>query len=263
MGNFLKIEWSLYLANNFFCRQETHSQDTSVQYSLITARTAHSMRLAWLKFKTKRDLQASLCPKIRFVIWCVTCLIHGCSLTPSSMSTSSSSPTSPTTQREHSVHPAHLQALSVDKLRHQESLWRENLQCGGNPRTTTPTGYEPKELATVSRIEDFSGDPYQFYDVQENYTEEDNRAPITEELEEFGEIRTAGVPDFKLSATTFVFNRRCISTNFEDGGLEKMRISPLYAQKAWVKPNAMVMQERGKCTIHSNRSKGKFEVSFF
>ena len=28
---------------------------------------------------------------------------------------------------------------SVDKLRHQESLWRENLQSAGNPRTTTPT----------------------------------------------------------------------------------------------------------------------------
>ena len=57
----------------------------------------------------------------------------------SSMSTSSSSPTYPTTQREHSVHPAHLQALSVDKLRHQESLRRKNVQSGGNLRTTTPT----------------------------------------------------------------------------------------------------------------------------
>ena len=41
--------------------------------------------------------------------------------------------------REHPVHHAHLQAPSVDKLRHQESLWHENLQSGGNPRTTTPT----------------------------------------------------------------------------------------------------------------------------
>ena len=32
---------------------------------------------------------------------------------------------------------------------------------------TTPTGYEPKELGTVSRIEAYSGDPYQSYDVQE------------------------------------------------------------------------------------------------
>ena len=65
-------------------RTPTH-KNTSVQYSLITARTAHSMRLAGLearlKFKTRRDLRASLCAKITLVIWCVTCLIHGCSLT--------------------------------------------------------------------------------------------------------------------------------------------------------------------------------------
>ena len=80
---------------------------------------------------------------------------------PSSLSTSSSSPTYPTTQRELLIHPAHLQGQSVDKRRHQESLWREDLQNGGNPHTTTPTGHEPNELATVSRIEAYSGDPYQ------------------------------------------------------------------------------------------------------
>ena len=82
------------------------------------------------------------------------------------MSNSFSSPAYPTPQREHSVHPAHLQAPSVDKLRHQESLWREDLQSGGNPRAETPTGDEPKELATISRIEAYSGDPYQLYDVE-------------------------------------------------------------------------------------------------
>ena len=86
---------------------------------------------------------------------------------PSSMSTSFSSPIYPTTQREHSVHPAHLQGPSVDKLRHQESVWRADLQRGGNPRATTPTGYEPQELATISRIKAYSGDPYQCCDVQE------------------------------------------------------------------------------------------------
>ena len=50
----------------------------------------------------------------------------------SSMNTSSSSSTYPTTQREHSVHHAHLQDHVVDKLRHQESLWREDLQRRGN-----------------------------------------------------------------------------------------------------------------------------------
>ena len=180
---------------------------------MITARTAHSMRLAWLKFKAKRDLQASLCPKNK----CCHLVCHMShpwlfSHAPSSMSTSSSSPTYPTTQREHSVHPAHLQAYSVDKLRHQESLWRKDLQSGGNPRTTAPTGYEPKELATVSRIEAYSGDPYQFFDVQEQFGEEDQRAAITEEVEEFGEIRTAGVHPILNYQRRPASNHRCIST---------------------------------------------------
>ena len=114
---------------------------------------------------------------------------------PFTTSTSSSSFTLPatTTQehaaqpvqhdqlREHPVYHAYLQAPSVDKLRHPESLWREDLQSCGNPRTTTPTGYEPKELATVSRIEASSGDPYQFYDVQENSESEitESRLPKT------------------------------------------------------------------------------------
>ena len=41
--------------------------------------------------------------------------------------------------REHPVHHARLQANPVDKRFHLESLWREDLQSGGNPRTTTPT----------------------------------------------------------------------------------------------------------------------------
>ena len=69
--------------------------------------------------------------------------------------------------QEHPVHHEHLQALPVDMQRHQESLWRENLHRVENPHKTTPTSYEPKELATVSRIEDYPGDPYQLYDAQE------------------------------------------------------------------------------------------------
>ena len=72
---------------------------------------------------------------------------------PFTTSTSSSSFTLPSTTtpentlqsgqyghlQEHPMHHEHLHALPVDKQRHQESLWRENLQSGGNPRTTTPT----------------------------------------------------------------------------------------------------------------------------
>ena len=81
---------------------------------------------------------------------------------PLTTSTSSSSSTLPSaTQehaaqsvqqeqlREHPVHHAHPQAPSVDKLRQQESLWREDLQSGGNPRTTTPTVSAHREFAEV------------------------------------------------------------------------------------------------------------------
>ena len=70
---------------------------------------------------------------------------------PFTTSTSSSSFTPPSTAqehaalREHPVHHAHLQAPSVDKLRHQESLWREDLQSGGNPPITTT--HLPNHLA--------------------------------------------------------------------------------------------------------------------
>ena len=154
--------------------------------------------------------------------------------------------------RECPVHHAHLQAPSVHKLRHQESLWRENLQSGGNPRATTPRGCDPEELATVSRIEDYSGDPFKFFDVQEKFGEEDHRPLITEEVEEFRELGTAGAPDSKVSETSHFqsqmhFDDSVDSTadsDLEDGELQKMLTLPLYAQKASGKPDATVMQER-------------------
>ena len=51
--------------------------------------------------------------------------------------------------QEHPVNHAHLQALSLDKQRHQESLWRENLQSGGNTRTTTPTETPPDRVPII------------------------------------------------------------------------------------------------------------------
>ena len=100
---------------------------------------------------------------------------------PCTTSTSSSSFTLPSTTtpehalqlgqhdllREHRVHHQPLQERPVEKQRHQEPLWRENQQSGGNPRntfSTFSTGYEPKELATLSRISGIT-DPYQLHDA--------------------------------------------------------------------------------------------------
>ena len=48
------------------------------------------------------------------------------------------------------------------------------------------------------------------------------------------------VPDESMESTA--------DTDFEDGELQKLLTSPLYAQRASGKPAAMVVQERGKCT---------------
>ena len=53
-----------------------------------------------------------------------------------------------------------------------------------------PQVLRKKELATVPKISGII-DPHQWNDVQENFGEEDHRAPVTEEVEENGEIRTA------------------------------------------------------------------------
>ena len=113
-------------------------------------------------------------------------------------------------------------------------------------------GYEPKELATVSRIEAHSGDPYQLYDVQENFGEEDHRALVSEEvrnLERLGRLACRILNCQRRPSS----NRRCISTIpwkalqtliSKMESYKKMQTSPLYAKKASEKSDAMAMQER-------------------
>ena len=124
------------------------------------------------------------------------------------------------------------------------------MQSGGNPRKTFSTGYEPKELATVSRISRIT-DPYQSCDAQKEFGERDHRVPITEEVKEFGEIGTHSLLDY-LSETSYFpsqmhFDDSVGSTadsDLEDGKLQKMLTSPLYAQKALEKPDALFSSEQ-------------------
>ena len=82
---------------------------------------------------------SSLCAWKESVIWCCTCLTLCGRLTclpPRTLPLLHLTILTHTQQ----VHHAHLQAILVIKQRHQEPLLREDLQSGGNPRTTTPTG---------------------------------------------------------------------------------------------------------------------------
>ena len=168
------------------CGQDTDSQHTSVQYSLF--KSAERTPRAWLKAQELHNIFVRL-ERICHLV--CTCLILCCSLTcrslraphlPNSLflppryknTQHNQDNTIYSKNTQYIINP--LQAFPVDKQRHQESLWRENLQSGGNPHTTTPTGYEPKELVTVSRTEDYPGDPDQLYDAQKEFGEETHRA---------------------------------------------------------------------------------------
>ena len=141
-----------------------------------------------------------------------------------------------------------------------EPLSHVNYESGGNPRNTSPTGYEPKELVTISgsSLEDI----YQLYDVHGELGEQDQQASIFEEVRQFGHIGTQSLLDHEMADMSPVekmsylqsqmhFDESMESTadsDLEDGELQKLRTSPLYAQRVSGKPDAMVVQERGKCT---------------
>ena len=78
-----------------------------------------------------------------------------------------------------------------------EPLSHVNFECGGNPRKTSPTGYEPKELATISprSLEDI----YQLYDVQIEFGEQDQQAPIIEEVKESGVSQLVQTQSFSIT----------------------------------------------------------------
>ena len=71
-------------------------------------------------------------------------------------------------------------------------------------------------------------------------------------MKEFGEIGTHSLPDSQKSETSYIrsqmhfddFVESIADSDLEDGELQKMLTSPLCAQKASVKPDAMVVQER-------------------
>ena len=96
---------------------------------------------------------------------------------------------------------------------------------------------------SISRIGARSGNLYQSYDVLEKVGEEEHRARFTEEVEEFSEI---GISETSYFQSRMHFDGSVESiadSDLQDGELQKMLTSPLYAQKALGKINAMVLQE--------------------
>ena len=74
------------------------------------------------------------------------------------------------------------------------------------------------------------------------------RVPSTEEVKEFGEIGTHRFAGFKTSETSYFQSHMHFDDSAESileaGELPKTVTSPLYAEKASGKPDALVVQER-------------------
>ena len=124
-----------------------------MQYSLFTS--AERIASAWLKAQELHNIFV----RLNKVLSSGPHMSHPLlfSHLPCTTSTSSSSFTLPsTTTPEHAAQSGQLDLLQA----------------------ATPTGYEPKELATVSSISGIIV-PYQLYDVHEKFGEQYHRAPIT------------------------------------------------------------------------------------
>ena len=109
----------------------------------------------------------------------------------------------------------HQEPLSKEPL--PKTIWSEgnakeplshiNYESGGNLRQNTPTGYQPKELTTkeLATIPTMSGsslgDIYQSYDVQREFGEQDQQAPVMEGVKEFGQIQAQSLLDHEMAET--------------------------------------------------------------
>ena len=78
-------------------------------------------------------------------------------------------------------------------------------------------------------------------------------------MKEFREIGTASLPNSQISETSYFHSQMhfddsvesIADSDLEDGELQKMLTSPLYAQKASGKPDVMVVQEREVSAQHT------------
>ena len=216
-----------------------------------------------LGVQVTRIAAPSLCAWIESVIW--SAMSSLCWSLPHFLSSSPPQHEAPPGQhdllQDDTVHRAPLPEPMRSTSSATEPLSHVKYESGGNPRNTSPTGFEIKEVAT-KELATISGSSleniYQLYDVQRDFGEHDQQVSIIEEVKEFGQIRTQSLFDHEMAEMSFVEKMSYLQSqmhfeepmesiadsDLEDGELQKLLTSPLYAQRASGKPDAMVVQER-------------------
>ena len=255
------------------CRQDTHSQHTYVQYSSQARNASHALgsshtgcSVIFVRLKRICHLVCTCLTRCCFL----TCrlprarpLPHSLFLLPRHKNTQHDRFNMIISKNTQSTSSAIRNHSGVKTCRVAETRGRH-----------LPQVMSPRSLRLSQGSKNIPEIQINFFDVQEKCGEQDHPAPITEEVKEFGENATANcshsLPDSKISEMSCFqsqmhFDDSVESTadsDLEDGELQKMLTSPLYAQKASEKPDALVVQERerGKCALDSCH-KRKFEVS--
>ena len=107
-------------------------------------------------------------------------------------------------------------------------------------------------------------------DVHRELGVQDQQPPGIEKVKEFGQIQTRSLLDHEMAEMSLVEKMSYLQSqmhfdlsmesiadsDLEDGELQKLLSSPLYAQRAFGKPDAMVVQEREVSAQRSHSSEG-------
>ena len=109
------------------------------------------------------------------------------------------------------------------------------------------------------------------YDVHGEFGEQDQQAPVMEEMKEFGQIQAQSLLDKEMAEMSLVEKMsylqsgmhfdECMESNadsdLEDGERRKLLTSSLYARRASGTPDAMVVQEREVSAQTSHSPEGQ------
>ena len=120
----------------------------------------------------------------------------------------------------------------------------------------SPKSLRPRSLRQF--LEGSLEDIHKLYDVKRELGEQDQQAPIMEDVKEFGQIEAQSLLDHEMAEMSPVEKMSYLQSqmhfdesmesiadsDLEDGELQKLLTSPQYSQRASGKPDAMVVQER-------------------
>ena len=261
----ISVSWKEFQKIDGVCRQDTHSQHTTVQYSLFTS-AERTINALGSRASKAQELHCRVCALEKsLVVLCVACLIFGCL----------------TCLSPRALHLPH----SLFLLRHKNTQhnWynknnSENTQY--IPKLPQPTSCAIKNHSGVKTCKVAETRAPQLPQVMSprslRLSPESKlileihincmmymkilTKKITELLspKKWRNLERLGQPAYRTLKYQRrpTSNRRCnADSDLEDGELQKMLTSPLCAQKSLGKPDASVMQERGVSAQHSQANR--------